>query len=216
MGFQSAEKDRFPPNIFDPRTRFRTTRPLALSPPEIVLPYFPHVTGTRPTKKTSSTQSHLAVNPFSRPLSAFSHKRTTYSSGYRGKVEKISLYEGAYVVTRDEHRDRQIEVGRTKGERFGGVPGKLALELFDSINLPGTPCISPSRSPFLARALIRCFSFPSFHSSDAVLLEMKCRGFINLYLPPIAFCAGVDSQLYNPGTTDRRAAVCIFVFELLF
>jgi len=110
------------------------------------------------------------------------------------------------VITRD---------GRLRERRendFGGVPGKLALELFDSINLLSTLYISPSRSPFLARVLTHCFSFPSFHSSDAVLLEMKCRGFINLYLPPIAFCTGVDSQLYNPESTIRPATR-IFIYS---
>lgn len=56
------------------------------------------------------------------------------------------------------------EDGAAKGERFGSVPGKLALELFDSINLPDTPRISlsslSSRSPFLAFSHAR--SLPLF------------------------------------------------------
>lgn len=76
-----------------------------------------------------------------------------------------------------------------KGERFGSVPGKLALELFDSINLPDTPCISPSlvflfslvRTP---AASLSC----SFIQQNAVPFKMKCREFINLYLSPKAFC----------------------------
>lgn len=64
-------------------------------------------------KKAASSQSHLAVNPFSRPLSVFA--QTTYSSGYGEKVEKISLCEGAYVVTRDEHRGRLERSGERKG-----------------------------------------------------------------------------------------------------
>lgn len=142
-----------------------STRIIAL---EIIPPYFQRVTGTRnlTDKKTaSSTQSHLAVNPFSRLLSAFAQTYDVLVRIRRKGRKNFSLYEGAYVVTRDEHRDRQVGWGM-KGERFGGVPGKLALELFDSINLPSTPCISPSRSPFLACTLTRCFSFPSFHSSE--------------------------------------------------
>jgi len=79
--------------------------------------------------------------------------RDVWRTASRGK---ISPY-GAYAVTGDGHRGRQ---GR-KGEgalRFGSVPSKLALELFDSINLPDAPpSLSLSLSCSLPLALYRSF-----------------------------------------------------------
>lgn len=79
-----------------------------------------------------------------------------------------------------------------RGARFGSVPGKLAPELFDSINLPDTRRVfrSFALSPSLSlrfRPPAHSSSFLPFHSPDAAPLEMKCRGFINLYFPPKAF-----------------------------
>lgn len=113
------------------------------------------------------------------------------------------------MVTRDEHRDRQVGRGERRGSDLVACRANWPWSFLIRSIYRARRVFRPLVLPFsLARPR---FSFPSFHSSDAMLLEMKCRGFINLYLPPIAFCTGVDSQLYNPGTTGRRAAMCVFV-----
>lgn len=118
--FSVRRKGQFPAEYFWPSDTIQNDTSAWIIALEIILPYLPHVTGTRnPTdKKTASpsTQSHLAVNPFSRPLSAFAQTYDVRTRRrYEEKVEKISLYEGAYVVTRDEHRDRQVGRGNEGG-----------------------------------------------------------------------------------------------------
>jgi hypothetical protein len=81
------------------------------------------------------------------------------------------------------------------------VPGKLALELFHSINLPDAPpavavslSLAPSLSPFSALSFGGCSS----------ALEMKCRRFTDDLFSAGSILATIGSRLHNCKPTDRR------------
>jgi len=146
----------------------------------------------RPAKKRekkkeakSSTQSHLAVNPFSRSLNAFARTYDVFARAPRRKSRKNFA---PYVVTRDEHRGRKV----------GGRRGNDLVAC--RANWPWSFLIrSIYRTRRVFRPLARSLSTPlsrPFISPDAILFKMKCRGFINLYLPPKAFCSRASVPNY--------------------
>lgn len=111
-GLQRARRGQVPADISDPRIRSKRHVRLHYRP-EIVLPYFPHVTGT---KRATDKKFVDAIAPPRQPVftaikrvhANIRHPPCAFHGGKLGKI--FAPVRGAYVVTRDVHRgERQGE-----------------------------------------------------------------------------------------------------------
>lgn len=151
----------------------------------------------RPTKKFVDAIAPCRRQPIftaiKRVRANVRHTYTRRRPAYGEQVGKILLYVAYVVETRTSRPDRSEEEGDAgRRQRENDLVACRAnwpwSFLIRSIYRTCRVFRPLSISPFLPRtyALVSPLS-RSFVQQDAVLLEMKCREFINLYLPPKAF-----------------------------
>lgn len=171
------------------------------------MPYFPPCHRNADVRSTKKFVD--AIAPRRQPVfTAIKRERTTYSYSYSYEEQagKISLYV-AYAVTRDEHRGRD----RSGGKRLGGRQRENDLVACRA-NWPWSFLI---RSIYRTRRVFRplsfsfsrsyvrplLLSFPFFRSAECSTAQNEMPR-IYQSLPFTESILHVDSQLYNPRTTD--------------